>query len=126
MKHGESDSEISALVGNEGCEIKSSFKTSKVDPEELSMLKNNLPVAVPKESLKATHDRFPPYWCLKHAIRNIGEIDGCKSEEDSDYSPNNEDDEPSIGDIKETSRSGSSDEEELDQGELDLEAKMLQ
>lgn len=125
LKHGESYSETSALVGKEGCEIKSSFKTSEVDPEELSMLKDNVPVAVPKESLKATQDRFPPYWRLKHAFRNIGENDGYKSEEDSDYSPNNEDDESSVGDIEERSTSGSS-EEELDQDELDLEAKMLQ
>lgn len=136
-----SESETSTVIENEGYEVTTQLiQDSDVCPDELDLIKNNVPVAVPKSSLKKTHDRYPPFWRLKHAIRNVGENDGYKSEEDADFLPENEEvenenvsaeGEEKSSDMKDQNDSSSmsyqsSDEEKFDHEELEQEVKGLQ
>lgn len=136
-----SESETSTVIENEGDEATTQLnQDSEVCPDELELIKNNVPVAVPRSSLKKTQDLYPPFWRVKHAIRNVGENDGYKSGEDEDFLPENDvESENSSAGEDEGKPSGmndkndsssmsdqSSDDEKFDHDELEQEMKGLQ
>lgn len=83
----ESDTSGPVAIEGENSVVKSDEEDLDVSPEEVNQLKENIPVAIPKDSLTKTQGRYPAFWRVKHAIRNIGENDGYKSDDDGDFQP---------------------------------------
>jgi hypothetical protein len=134
-----SESETSTVIGEKEAVTAHLNQYPEVSPDELDFLQNNVPVAVPKKSLKKKQERYPPFWRVKHAIRNVGDNDGYKSEEDPDFLPENEDvngsknissEKEKLSDMKDQNDSSAmsyqSDEENYDCEELEQEVKCLQ
>jgi len=82
-----SDTSGPVAIEGENSVVKSDEEDLDVSPEEVNQLKENIPVAIPKDSLTKTQGRYPAFWRVKHAIRNIGENDGYKSDDDGDFQP---------------------------------------
>lgn len=76
-----SDSEES--VGFSGEE---DLEDSNIESEELKLLQNEVPVAIPKDSLMAKQERYPFFWRYKHSVRNV-ENEEYKSDEDPEFIP---------------------------------------
>lgn len=89
----ESDTSGPVAIEGENSVVKSDEEDLDVSPEEVNQLKENIPVAIPKDSLTKTQGRYPAFWRVKHAIRNIGENDGYKSDDDGDFQPPKESEE---------------------------------
>jgi len=86
-----SDSEES--VGHSG---EDDLEDSNIAPEELKLLENEVPVAIPKDSLMAKQERYPFFWRYKHSVRNV-ENEEYKSDEDPEFIPENANDaEPKV------------------------------
>merc|ERR1712179_293354 len=83
----ESDTSGPVAIEGQNSVVKSDEEDLDVSPEEVNQLKENIPVAIPKDSLTKTQGRYPAFWRVKHAIRNIGENDGYKSDDDGDFQP---------------------------------------
>lgn len=138
-----SESDVSTSEENKGSEgFSKLIEDSEVPSEEVNLLKENIPVPIPKVSLTKTQDRYPPFWRVKHAIRNVGENDGYKSNEDDDFFPAKESEdkdgsvcendksdsmrENSKIDLTDTTSEDSSGEEDLDLDEMNDEVKVLE
>merc|ERR1712179_72932 len=89
----ESDTSGPVAIEGQNSVVKSDEEDLDVSPEEVNQLKENIPVAIPKDSLTKTQGRYPAFWRVKHAIRNIGENDGYKSDDDGDFQPPKESEE---------------------------------
>merc|ERR1712012_636461 len=60
-------------------------EVQEVTKEELELIQQEVPVALPKESLKSMQDRFPPFWRFKHGLRNVKLNPSELDEEDPDF-----------------------------------------
>merc|ERR1712110_421719 len=92
----ECGSDVSDSEGSEGLSGEDDLDDSNIASEELKLLENEVPVAIPKDSLMAKQERYPFFWRYKHSIRNV-ENEEYKSDEDPEFIPENANDaEPEV------------------------------
>jgi len=92
----ECGSDVSNSEESDGLSGEEDLEDSNIASEELKLLQNEVPVAIPKDSLMAKQERYPFFWRYKHSVRNV-ENEDYKSDEDPEFIPENVNDaEPEV------------------------------
>jgi len=78
-------------AGEDAGALSDSSTSTLTDPEDYEDAQEQVEVKIPKQALMEAEQRFPPFWRMKHAMKNESMTE-YKSDEDPDYKTDEEDD----------------------------------